>query len=119
VDTHKPVILIGCAFCALGGVAASADEAIWRFDAAQGRCVQENISVYETSDMNPVVIVLSACPETDLAKVLRASSENSGLFSVNDGDRVLVLSHEELACFGELELPDEGIVEVRRGSVCE
>ncbi|MGH1575705.1 hypothetical protein [Planktotalea sp.] len=103
------------------GAPLCADSDVWRLHIEQAKCIQDNVANYLASQQDPLVIVVKACPETDLAAAMAKSAQNSGIFNVSEGDDVLILQPSELSCFGRLPLDDAAgpVIEIDRVALCE
>ena len=74
----------------------------WTISNEQFACIAQNHIAYMEQSGDPVVIVVHGCPEPDPTEALQIASRNSGIFNVNDGDQVLILSKLELTCLSQL-----------------
>ena len=119
------VFLSLCAYF-IGSTAADAANDEWRISPESAACFLEHLDDYRNAGGDPVVIVVSACPETDRVKALATLQRNSapGLreSAVADSgfDNVVVLTLQELDCIAKLDGldPAQGIV-LRRPIGCE
>ena len=87
----------------------------WVVSSAHAQCLFEHLEVYSSSAQNVLMIVLSACPETDTSKALASLTQNSAVpgiaLAAADGtgvDDVIVYTHEELTCLAKLAVDLSG-----------
>jgi hypothetical protein len=112
---HAMLACVVSVFC--GQEEAQATE-YWRVSEQQAKCLLENKESYLHTGGSPILIVVSACPETDIVKAMQFVSRNSALpgskAKQSELDDVVVYSRDELICLsssmivsvqGEVRLP--------------
>lgn len=104
------------------GEAQAQEKPVWNIKAEQLDCLRQNLNGYLATEQDPVVIFLSACPETDLVKIMASTSQNMAVADVevvqdsaNAPAEVVSFTRTELACLSEF-IPDGGgpVVQVPR-----
>ena len=100
---------------------ATAEADFWVVPEEAAHCIRDHASNYAKQEADPVVIIVEACPEVDMAKALSQTATNTGTTSVGAGDSVVILSSQELACLAGLDLePDaEGLVRFPKSLRCD
>lgn len=100
--------------CSFTGAAFA--ELTWAVQPDWASCLLENLDAYQTSEDDPIVIVLAACPEVDRMAALRKLQQNSGalplgpsVFIMSDGterpeDEIIVYTREELKCLSKIDI---------------
>lgn len=106
---------------ALASASSGVTQNVWRISLDQARCIQDNADAYRNIGRDPIVIVVQSCPEADLVAAVQALTENSGLFGTQNGDDIIVMTSEELACFQQIELNEslDGLIEIDKDKPCE
>lgn len=110
-------------FCSL--LAAIPQKAIaadfWSIPQTQLECIINATDNYVHQDKEPIVIVVSQCPEADVAKALAKSAVNTGTMSVAKGDKVLIMKKTEIKCLSQLdfETDDGGLVRIAKDLRCD
>jgi hypothetical protein len=104
------------------GAAQAQDKPVWNIKAEQLDCLRQNVNGYLATEQDPVVIFLSACPETDLVKIMASTSQNMAVADVdvvpdsaNAPAEVASFTRAELVCLSEFT-PDAGspVIQVPR-----
>lgn len=98
--------------CAHANAAAAQGDGFWNVEADHFQCLQQNVDAYMATGQEPVVIFLTACPETDLVKIMASTSKNlevSDVKTVDDSaDRpaeVITFSRAQMACLAKVVPP--------------
>ena len=106
---------------ALHNAPSLAQENEWLIPAETATCIRDNADCYASLGTDPVVIIVAACPETDMAKALSKTATNTGTTTVAPGDSVLILSKAELACLVTLDLVTDadGLVRIPKSLRCD
>jgi len=93
----------------------------WEIPASQAKCIKQYSDAYAAQNKEPVVIVVSQCPEVNVAKALADSAVNTGTTSVAVGDKVLILKKSELNCLKQLNLRADGngMVRIAKDLKCD
>jgi hypothetical protein len=87
----------------------------WVVNPDQAACLIQNISEYQVSKDEPIVIFLDVCPTVDRMEALRKMQKNSStlpgprVYVLEDGsekeaDKVIVYSRDELECLRQLNV---------------
>ncbi|GGL74287.1 hypothetical protein GCM10011392_31030 [Wenxinia marina] len=111
---------------ALPCVTASADDAgdVWRLDPEAAGCLVQSLETYRAAPVEPVIIVLGACPQVDPVAALARMTQSNGTPRVRtapgDGpDEVIVFTRAELECLDAGEFVEsDGVVLVPRVPAC-
>lgn len=92
--------------------AASANDTHWEIIESKYQCIASHWRAYMESPDEPVVIVVDACPETDVTIALSSIAQNNSVIGVGAGDKIVILKKKELPCF-----PDIGIKSQKDGFI--
>ena len=117
MSAHRSLVLIW----ALVAMPCVAETNTWLVSKEQANCVIQNLDAYRSSDADPVVIFVKACPVVDAAEALESLQTNNTLPSVRETsiaselDDVIVFSRKELTCLDPTSIDFSGsIVELPR-----
>ena len=84
----------------------------WMVDTEQGMCVIEHISKYINQKFDPVIIVLSLCPNSDQELAMDTDLENSGLpqpkIQENTIRDIIVMNRSDLKCLKSIKMETSG-----------
>lgn len=107
-----------CLLALLGTPHSAYSQEGWRLTPEDASCLQENLTSYEASTDEPVVIFLRVCPVVDRAEALRQLQQNDAglpagpsVVVAPDGapfDEVIVYSRSELTCLRTILSTAEG-----------
>ena len=80
-----------------------AEEAGWKVTYDQASCLLDNADSFLDSEVDPLIIVIAACPIVDLAEALEQFPVNSTFPSITEipeqkMDPVIIYTRAELAC---------------------
>ena len=113
-------------FCTFGvamiaSSAAIAETDFWVIPETTAQCIRDHATDYAKQGADPVVIIVEACPEVDMATALSQTATNTGTTTVGAGDSVVILSTQELECLAGLDLePDaNGLVHIPKSLRCD
>jgi uncharacterized protein YfaS (alpha-2-macroglobulin family) len=90
---------------------------LWNIKADQFQCLLNNVDAYLATGQEPVVIFLTACPETDLVKIMASTSRNLAVSDVKTVDdsteqpaEVVTFTKAQLACLAGVEVATSALV---------
>lgn len=94
----------------------------WVVRSESAACLLENASAYQSSGQDVLMIVMSACPETDINKALALLTQNSAIPGIGVSstarsldeeqsvDDIIIYTPAELACLSAAQIKTAGAV---------
>ena len=83
---------------------------LWNVKADHFQCLLQNVDAHLATGLDPVVIFLTACPETDLVKIMASTSQNLAVSDVKTVDdsveqpaEVITFTRAQLACLARID----------------
>ncbi|GAB5510643.1 MAG: hypothetical protein Rhims3KO_20440 [Hyphomicrobiales bacterium] len=115
------VFIATISMVSIGHLKNAVADNVWRVSLDQAQCIQHNAELYQQAGLDPIIIVVRSCPETDLVAAMQSVTENSGLFGLQEGDDIIIMTSDELECFRQKNLipHTNGYIEINKEDPCD